>query len=262
MCILTDCNTILKKKRLEETFFYSEDAISLKIGDVFSLDTEELSHLTKVFRAQEGDRFLLTDGQGRLFQAQLISYTKKGNQVQLLDLIQSTPKPTTLQINIGFLKGRDLEEVIDTCCQVNPTAIQALWTEHTQESPDKSHQKLFQRLRTKAITGLKQSKSLWLTKILEPVAFKEHLRASPSAEDAPLQIILDLDGELELSTQHQELLKDQGAELWIGPEGGFSSEEIASLKALPRAQTLKLGDFRLRAVTAPIFALGFIANYR
>lgn len=262
MCILTDCNTILKKKRLEETFFYSEDAISLKIGDVFSLDTEELSHLTKVFRAQEGDRFLLTDGQGRLFQAQLISFTKKENQVQLLELVQSSPKPATLQVNIGFLKGRDLEEVVDTCCQVNPTAIQPLWTEHTQESPEKSHQKLFQRLRTKAITGLKQSKSLWLTEILDPISLDDCLQTAQSADLAPLELVLDLDGDLELTTSNQQQLKTNGAVLWIGPEGGFSSDEVEKLKALPGAQTLKLGEFRLRAVTAPIFALGFLANYR
>lgn len=256
--ILTDCNIILKKNRLEESFFYCHEVKHKNVYENLSLPQEELTHLTKVFRAQKGDHFLLTDGCGRLFKAELNEFSKKSNQITLLELLKEEPKPVGFHIKIGFLKGKDLEEVVDTCCQAQPLSIQPLWTQFTQESPQKDHSKLMMRLETKAITGLKQSKSLWKTEILEPVDFDSALKGD-GLEDR-LHILLDMQGERHLSSETLEQMKACDSQLWFGPEGGLSEEEMSMILKLPKTQSLNLGDFRLRAITAPIFTLGFLAG--
>lgn len=256
--ILTDCNIILKKNRLEESFFYSHEAKHKNVNENLSLPQEELTHLTKVFRAQKGDHFLLTDGCGRLFKAQLSEFSKKSHQVTLLELIRTEQKATGFHIKIGFLKGKDLEEVVDTCCQAQPLSIQPLWTQFTQESPQKDHSKLMMRLETKAITGLKQSKSLWKTEILEPVGF--HSALDSDGLENRLNIVLDMQGDRCLTPETLNQMMTCDSQLWFGPEGGLSEEEISMILNLPQAQTLNLGTFRLRAITAPIFTLGYLAG--
>lgn len=256
----------MKKKRLYESFFYSKQAKTLSIGDFLSLEEEESNHLTKVFRAKEGDFFQLADGRGRLFHAQLKEIQRKNHTILLKELIQSENHAHSMHIKIGFLKGKDLEDVIDTCSQVNLSSIQPLWTQHTQESASKDHSKLLQRLRTKAITGLKQSKSLWLTDILEPIRIEDAILKEENStliHDDPaslVQLVLDMKGNAHLDDSLSYQIRQVGANLWIGPEGGLSSLEINKLLALPRSHSLSVGGHRLRAKTAPIFILGYLSG--
>lgn len=231
------------------------------MGAIVSIEQDEILHLTKVFRAQKGAEFQLTDGCGRLLKAKLVDFDKRTNQIEILETLKTDAQPEGFHIKIGFLKGRDLEEVVDTCSQWNPSSIQAIWTEHTQESPSHDHTKLLQRLETKSIVALKQSKSLWLTKILQPQSLEiiiQDLKISSREFPIPTQIVLDLNGQAALPKEILNIVGSQGANLWFGPEGGLSHDEIQSILGLPHSLSLKLGDKRLRAITAPIFTLGYL----
>ena len=53
-------------------------------------------------------------------------------------------------------------------------------------------------------------------------------------------------------------LKPNPVSVLIGPEGGFSEEERAALRALPQVQPIPLGPRILRADTAAVAALAMI----
>ncbi len=46
----------------------------------------------------------------------------------------------------------------------------------------------------------------------------------------------------------------------VGPEGGFTSEEIDKFKSLPNLQTLSLGPILLRAETAVLASLAILSQ--
>ena len=49
--------------------------------------------------------------------------------------------------------------------------------------------------------------------------------------------------------------------LVVGPEGGFSRSEVASLKSHKNLRLVKISDFLLRAETAAVFLAGFTSHY-
>ena len=54
-----------------------------------SIEQDEILHLTKVFRAQKGAEFQLTDGCGRLLKAKLVDFDKRTNQIEILETLKT-----------------------------------------------------------------------------------------------------------------------------------------------------------------------------
>ena len=69
--------------------------------------------------------------------------------------------------------------------------------------------------------------------------------------DYDLCILADEDGtNFDLYNSKQNIL------IFVGPEGGFSKEEIDFLMQIKNLKKLKLGNRRLRAETAAIISVG------
>jgi 16S rRNA (uracil1498-N3)-methyltransferase len=105
-------------------------------------------------------------------------------------------------------------------------------------------------MEAKSLAALKQSRKPWLTEIKAPVYLNEFLENFEGN-----LIVCDINGEsainhLPLATSHIAIL--------TGPEGGFSPAELEAMNG-KNACFLSLGKTRLRAVSAPIFALAKIA---
>ena len=219
----------------------------LEAGSTLVLDDAELAHL-KVFRLAAGDTLDLVDGRGRSARARTLN-AKRGELVLEGILADERVRPAEPALAIGALKGNALEEVLDHCAQMPLRALQPLWCDHGQRAKNAdAAEGLEKRLRAKARVALKQSRRLWATEILPPKSLDEWLAGSPGTV-----VLLDEEGE-----RAPEL---PGAEsgLWLlcGPEGGFSERELGLVG--PRAVKLSLGPTRLRAKSAPIFALGALS---
>ena len=219
----------------------------LEAGSTLVLDDAELAHL-KVLRLNAGDTLDLVDGRGRSARARTLN-AKRGELVLEGILADERVRPAEPALAIGALKGNALEEVLDHCAQMPLRALQPLWCDHGQRAKNAdAAEGLEKRLRAKARVALKQSRRLWATEILPPKSLDEWLAGSPGTV-----VLLDEDGE-----RAPEL---PGAEsgLWLlcGPEGGFSARELGLVG--PDAVKLSLGPTRLRAKSAPIFALGALS---
>lgn len=217
--------------------------------DLLSFDSEEAAHLF-VLRVSKDTEITVTNGRGCTAQAQVISADKRRAQARFIpSSFKSHPSPRT-RLAIGYLKGRDLEEVVDLCSQLDLLSIDILHSDYSQSSRKDDPSALLRRMEQRSLVGLKQARKAWMTQIRGPFELSEYVQSNGAQN-----LLLDFDG----------VWPPQGLEsgervLYCGPEGGFSPAEIDLIRSQPKAQSLYLGETRLRARTAPLYALGMLSG--
>jgi len=221
--------------------FYLE---TLSLGEVF-LSPEESFHIAKSFRAHIGDSLELCDGKGRFASAEVLDANPKACKVLVKSISEQEPQPQT-HLAIGCLSDSGEEEIAFHAAQLPLAAIHLLRTERSLEPRNSDLCKLRRRMEAKSLVALKQSRKSWLTGIKAPVFLSEFLETFSGN-----LIVCDKDGQP--ATDHLPLATKTA--ILTGPEGGFSPAELETLKS-KGAFFLSLGNTRLRAVTAPIIALG------
>ena len=218
-----------------------------------TLDENESSHAVKVCRAAVGDILELCDGQGHFANGTITVADPRACQVEISQIETPSPQGPSLNLAIACLKDDALEEVVFHAAQTEIGCITFLRTDYSQEPKNSDLHKLVRRSELKSLVSLKQSKKPWLTRICGPIAFREWLK-----EYHGDLILCDLEGERTLPNEITNKLNN--VTLLVGPEGGFSPEEIQLVKSFAHGKTylLNLGNTRLRARTAAIVALGRI----
>lgn len=229
----------------DSNFYHSP----LAVGK-FELSEEESHHATKVCRAAVGDTLRLCDGQGHFANATIVVIGKKTCIVEVAE-IETHERRSNLNLGIACLKDDGNEEIALHAGEADINKIILFRTDYSQEPKNASLDRVVRRSELKTRVSLKQSMKAWETQVEGPVVLKEWLKTATG-----ILILCDIDGETEISPEVKN--SKEPVTLLIGPEGGFSPEEIDAIKTAPNAKTflLKLGNTRLRARTAALFAIG------
>ncbi|MBW8890294.1 MAG: 16S rRNA (uracil(1498)-N(3))-methyltransferase [Fibrobacteres bacterium] len=224
-----------------ESWFYAPDLNAP--GDRFRLPEDESHHLRKVLRLRMGTPVIAGNGRGLAFTC---ATSEAGSGVELKAVTALAPQQEQPRVRmvLSLLKGRDLEEPVDALCQLEIARISIVITDRSQEFKGQDHSRLVERLRAKAIVGLKQSKKPWLTTIEEPQSLESWRQKHPD-----LKVVTLHPGEDRLPPVGSEIA------LLCGPEGGLSDRELAWLES-QGGYRMGLGPTRVRAVHAPILAFG------
>jgi len=222
--------------QIDSNFFLE----SLELGEAV-LDKQESLHVAKSFRAHIGDYLELCDGKGRFANAELIEVGSEKCRVLIKSISEQEPPPQ-VHLAIGCLSDGGEEDITFHAAQMPLAAIHLLRTERSLEPRASDLGKLRRRLEAKSLAALKQSRKSWLTEIKAPVYLNEFLE--------------NFKGNIIVCDKNGESSVDGNLPLAIltGPEGGFSAAELEMMKD-KNAYFLSLGPTRLRAVSAPIFAL-------
>ena len=229
--------------RIDSNFFLE----TLTLGETI-LSQAESAHIARSFRARVGDILNLCDGKGKFASAELAEAAPNACKVYIKSISEQEPEPH-IHLAIGCLSDGGEEEIAFHAAQMPLAAIHLLRTERSLEPRNSDLGKLRRRMEAKSLAALKQSRKSWLTEIKAPVYLNEFLE--------------NFKGNLIVCDQMGKSVADclppancQFAVL-TGPEGGFSPAELEIMKN-KTASFLSLGATRLRAVTAPIFALAKI----
>lgn len=225
----------------DESWIYHPESAP---GQNLVLDASESAHLVRVLRLSEGTVCTVTDGCGSVMEAALERADAKRSELRCLDLAARVPPPPR-SLAQAILKNRGLEDVVELCTQVPVRRIQPLWTKRVQVPRGRELDHQLERLRAKAVAGLQQSKQAWLCEIPEPLEWDAWLERAAS------------EGETIFVCHPTDTAVERGSRGWlaVGPEGGFSQDEIELAQA-QGGQLLTLGESRLRAVAAGFWALG------
>lgn len=216
--------------------FYCPDISSTPI-----LPIDEARHCIKVLRKKTGDEIDIIDGKGNLYQAELLNDNFKKCEVKITNTISEFGKRDKyLHIAIAPTKNLDrIEWFVEKAVEIGVDKISFILTSNSERRNLK-----LDRIEKKAISAMKQSIKATLPILNELTTLKEFVSNCTNNQ----RFIAHLENEPKSLTEFE--LKNNICML-IGPEGGFSEEEIDIAKEYNFTPTL-LGKSRLRTETAGI----------
>ena len=211
------------------------------------LNAEQSRRLSAVMRLRTGDEFRLFSGDGREWCATVTVEGKTALQCEVAELTRQEPQPArTLEIWCALVRPSRFEWAIEKCVEAGADVIRPLLADFTARGEGGSRHKQ-ERWHRIAIEAAEQSGRLWMPVVTEPARFTGLL----ARHHGPL-VIGDQHGRNAMEVQR--LLPPAGTvAAAIGPEGGFSPEELAKAKAAG-ALLLRLAPHILRTETAAVAA--------
>ena len=209
------------------------------------LTDDEVHHLSRVKRHKKGDHVWAVDGEGGAYEIELteISVTRA------LGMIRQTRRRvgeslSELTLAQAMIKSDRFEWVIEKCVEIGVHRIIPLITENTIVKAGSGKHARWTRI---ALGAMKQSGRSMLPEICEPRDFKKAL--SMGTECATRLIAHVGPGSRPIKVGNSDK-RSKGIAL-VGPEGGFTDEEI-ELATEHQFIPVLLGPRRLRAETAGI----------
>lgn len=217
---------------------------------VIHLTGEKAHYLSMVLRCKIHDALIVTDSSGKTYSAEISSITRKETTLEIKAPIDhNNESPLDIILAQGLLKGEKMDLVIQKATELGAKEIRPMITERSQIRETRK----LQRWQKIAGEASRQCGRNLIPLIHEPEAFETVIASEGfhqgiicwEKEGAPFSAAL------EPFTGEKRLV------LCIGPEGGFSENEIRT--AEDRGLTVaSLGKRILRAETAAIAALAIL----
>jgi 16S rRNA (uracil1498-N3)-methyltransferase len=202
------------------------------------LPADEAHHVLKVLRARTGDALEIVDADRRLFVAEL----RGGGETAILEALEAPDDDAEVSLYQAVPKGGRMDLVVEKATEVGVTRIVPLVTQRGVVEPRRGKVERWQRV---AEAAARQALRLRVPEVPGPVPFAEAVRQRGEGG-----VLLHNDPGLEAL----EDVVGSPVSLFVGPEGGWSEEEIqmAGEAGLAFAQ---LGPYRLRSETAGMVAV-------
>ena len=199
----------------------------------------------RALRHRAGDRVLLTDGLGHEATALIIAADPKACMVELSEVREVRAcSPHRLHLAIAPTKNMDrMEWLVEKCVEIGIESISFIVCDHS-ERPKVN----LDRLNRIAISALKQCQTTWLPP-MEFLTFGEFVDRHRQLAADKYIAWCDNDNTRQFA---KEEFRHEDVILLIGPEGDFSTDEIACAKAAGYVE-IKLGSRRLRTETAGLY---------
>ncbi len=263
--------------------------IYLPVSDIkdnrISITDEKAHYLTSVLRCRSGDELIIFDGDGNCYRTKIL---KSGRREVITEVIERFPCNTESPINItlvqGLLKGEKMDMVIQKTTELGVKEIMPVITERSQLRETKK----VARWRKIAEEASRQSGRSIVPDVHDATRFSDILDTlSPNAVNG---LIFYEEGGMKLS-EAVEIFKQRfnyalpsrggytplhpsqegiissppagkdrgegGLLIIIGPEGGFTKEEVTLAEEKGLLVT-SLGKRILRAETAAISAVTLV----
>jgi 16S rRNA (uracil1498-N3)-methyltransferase len=227
-------------------------------GQIVTLSDEEAQHLTKVLRLKAGAPIRVFDGRGREYEAVVDRVGKSAVQISVGRQEDPTaPEPrASVTLVQAVLKGDKMDDVVRDAVMMGVSAIQPVVTARSEVALStlaRGHRR--DRWQKIAVASAKQSGRAIVPEVLPPIEFGR-IPPTLAAIDLPGPVIMLVEPSvhiLALSLNELETAPPEQAMLIVGPEGGWTPDEIDEASATCRFVTL--GGRTLRADAVAIVAL-------
>ncbi|WP_105167395.1 16S rRNA (uracil(1498)-N(3))-methyltransferase [Pseudoalteromonas sp. T1lg23B] len=221
----------------------------LKLNTQVTLDEDAAGHLSRVLRMQVSDKVSLFNGQGGEYLCELIEVGKKVVIAQVLEFNDhDCESPLKIHLGQGISRGDKMDFTIQKSVELGITEITPLFTTRcgVKLSGDRLAKKHAQWQKI-AIAAAEQSGRNTITTIHPPIDINSWL-AQQSDE---LKLTLHPRAEHSIKTLPAPT---QGVRFIVGPEGGFTDEEIKATNEQGFID-VRLGPRVLRTETAALTVL-------
>jgi 16S rRNA (uracil1498-N3)-methyltransferase len=229
-------------------------------GDVVTLPEDEAEHLTRVLRLGAGASIRVFNGSGDEFESIVEAAAKDAVRVRI-----GKPRAPAPEANLNVilaqavLKGDKMDDVVRDAVMVGSTGIRPVLTARTETSAatlEKSHRR--ERWERIAISAAKQCGRAVVPPVFEPVTFDVLIQILLDRWLSGPAIMLVEPGRTKAAVPFSELDVEipRAATAVVGPEGGWTSEEIEAARNACRLVTM--GRRTLRADAMGLIAISAI----
>jgi 16S rRNA (uracil1498-N3)-methyltransferase len=213
----------------------------------------EAHHLIHVMRAAAGQRVVLFDGSGAEFPATVERVGRADVELAVHSREEVDRElPLDLTLGVALPKGERQKWLIEKAVELGVTRIVPLSTERAVAQPVES---ALARLRRSVIEASKQCGRNRLLVIDEPASWPDFVQGT---KDAPCRLLAHPQTK---TGAPFGVPASAAVTLAIGPEGGFTAEEVA-LAVAAGWQLIDLGPRILRVETAAVFMAAMVAARR
>jgi 16S rRNA (uracil1498-N3)-methyltransferase len=214
---------------------------ALAEGTTLTLDGAPANYLAAVLRLAPGDRVKLFDDRTGEWLAEIAEAGRKRVTLTIAAKLREREAVPDLWLLFAPIKRGRSDWLVEKATELGVARLLPVITRRTVV--DRLN---LDRLRAHAVEAAEQCERTALPELAEPAKLEALLRDWPA--DRALFFADEAGGE--------PLRPAPGpAAILIGPEGGFTEEERAAIRALPSARPVTLGPRILRADTAALAAI-------
>lgn len=222
----------------------------LAAGARIRCDAEQARYLRGVLRLKDGDEILVFNGRDGEWRSRLAAEGKRGAVLEAVALTRAQADGPDLHYLFAPLKRARLDYMVQKATEMGVARLQPVLTQHTVAERVNT-----ERMRANAIEAAEQCGILRVPEVAAP----QKLATVLSAWDAERALVFCDEGAEQASPLAALARLEPGPlAVLIGPEGGFSPDERAMIRALPQATALSLGPRIMRADTAAVAALALV----
>ena len=234
--------------------FVNDEHIS---GSRVSITGADAVHLCKVVRIRPGERIRISTPEGENYFCEVISADKDLVTAEIREEAPRTELKSRIYLFQAIPKGNRFETVIEKTVELGvyeiiPVAMKycvVKWEEKKKEAR-------VRRLQAIAESAAKQSKRSVIPKVHDVMSFSEAVKYANEVADLRLLPYENEDGMRSTREALSEIREGKSISIFIGPEGGFSEEEVSL--ARESMKVISLGKRILRTDTAAIVAVATV----
>ncbi len=214
-------------------------------GDRIILYGDEHRHATRVLRKQKGDTVSIFDGRGREYLARIEEIGRNESILRIVEEVPSREYPFHLTVAQALIKHSRWDWMLEKVTEIGVREIIPLITEFSVVRTQ-SKKGRWEKI---VLNACKQSGRQIIPAIQNPMDIGQLIEHSRNYGAR----LLAHPGGVEI----MEAPVSERTLIAIGPEGGFSGEEVERLKGAGFLM-VNLGNFILRSETAPVYAASVI----
>jgi 16S rRNA (uracil1498-N3)-methyltransferase len=219
----------------------------LAVGTRIALPEDVAGHLVRVLRLGAGDACVLFNGDGRDYAARIVSIAKKSVEVAIESAREArNESPLRIVLLQGIARGEKMDWILQKATELGVAGIVPVHGERGEvRLQGERAGKRLRHWRSVVASACEQSGRARIPDTAEPRALADALEGLPAT-----RLLLDPAASQPLPSA----IADAACALAIGPEGGWSPRDIATLEAAGFVG-VRLGPRVLRTETAGIAAI-------
>lgn len=228
----------------------------LELNCEVELDTGPAHHVGTVLRMGVGEELVLFNGNKGEYHA-TISFSKKGKVKVQVNSFTEVDRESPLKLHLfqGLSKGDHMDFSIQKAVELGVSEITPVFCARSQLKMDaKRLEKKLQHWQQIIISAAQQSWRCELPRLNTAISFADGISSLSASSN---NIIFDVDATHALE---QSAANHDNINCWIGPEGGFSAEEVTQARNADML-VASLGPRILRTETATITAISLLQYF-
>lgn len=234
---------------VDQTDIYDSEIIISQKSDV--------KHIKKVLRMKPGDLLEISDGDAWEYEGEILNIDDDQVEVKIVDKQKFAREPE-LDITLyqGVPKSGKMELIVQKNVELGVKTFVPTFMDRTVVSGMDKYKKKIERYNSIAMEAAKQCRRGIIPTVTDPIKFKELLTQLDNYD----LVIFPYENESNFTIKNYlEGLteKPKKVAIVIGPEGGFSDSEVASLNE-KGIESVTLGNTILRTETAGIATVAMV----